>query len=179
MPNQLKKDTVTALTNELKTRGSIVLFDYTGLTHHQLAEIRSKVIEAGGSLKVVKNNLLQIALKDAHIPSKDEKLVGPTAVLFAGSEDPSPIKVIYDAGKEHESLSIKWGVWDNGLVDISKIEQLATLPSRDQLYAKLVGSLKSPQTRLVFSLKGNLQKLVIALEEIRRKKESTTTSSST
>lgn len=170
MPSTKKKDIVSSLLHALKERDSVVLADYSGLTHKQLAELRTKIFEAGGLLQVVKNNLLVIALKDAQLPLSKEKLIGPTVVLLSSSKDPSPIKVLYQKGKELESLAIKWGIWEKGLLDKSKIEQLALLPAREELLAKLVGSLNSPQTRLVLTLKGNLQKLVIALGEIRKQK---------
>ncbi|MCR4263416.1 MAG: 50S ribosomal protein L10 [Candidatus Roizmanbacteria bacterium] len=171
MPNKQKQDVVSNLVTALQERASVVLVDYKGLTHHQLEELRIKVTEAGGLLRIVKNNLFLIALKHAQFPTPDEALTGPTAVLFVPTTDPSPIKIIYDQGKALESLEIKWGIWENQLIDKSKVEQLATLPSREELLAKVVGSLKSPQTRLVLSLKSNLQKLVMALEEIRKQKE--------
>ena len=174
MPNKQKQDVVSNLVTALQERGSVVLVDYKGLTHHQLEELRIKVTEAGGLLRIVKNNLFLIALKHAQFPTPDEALTGPTAVLFVPTTDPSPIKIIYDQGKALENLEIKWGIWENQLIDKSKVEQLATLPSREELLAKVVGSLKSPQTRLVLSLKSNLQKLVMALEEIRKQKETVT-----
>ena len=174
MTNKQKQDVVANLVSALKERESVVLVDYKGLTHRQLEDLRAKVTEAGGLLRIVKNNLFLIALKNVHLPTPEETLTGPTAVLFVPSTDPSPIKIIYDEGKILESLEIKWGIWEKGLIDKSKVIQLATLPSREELLAKVVGNLKSPQTRLVLSLKSNLQKLVIALEEIRKQKESVT-----
>lgn len=173
MPNKHKQDIIATLVDALNERESVVLVDYKGLTHLQLEELRRKVTEAGGLLRIVKNNLFLIALKNAHLPAPAEDLTGPTAVLFVPSTDPSPIKIVYDQGKAMDSLEIKWGIWEKELVDKSTVEQLATLPSREELLAKIVGSLKSPQTRLVLSLKSNLQKLVIALGEIKKQKETT------
>ncbi|MBI4137041.1 50S ribosomal protein L10 [Candidatus Roizmanbacteria bacterium] len=170
MPNKQKQDSVSKLVTALQERDSVVLVDYQGLTHHQLEDLRKKITEAGGLLRIIKNNLFLIALKDAQFPLPEEPLTGPTAVLFVPSTDPSPIKIIYDQGKTLENLEIKWGIWGKELIDRSTVEQLATLPSRTELLAKIVGRLKSPQTRLVLSLKSNLQKLVIALEEIRKQK---------
>ena len=174
MPNKQKQDVVSNLVSALKERQSVVLVDYKGLTHRQLEDLRTKVTDAGGMLRIVKNKLFLIALKDLQLPLPQEALTCPTAVLFVPSTDPSPIKIIYDQGKALESLEIKWGIWEKELIDKSKVEQLATLPSRVELLAKVVGSLKSPQTRLVLSLKSNLQKLLIALDQIKQQKETNT-----
>jgi large subunit ribosomal protein L10 len=171
MPNLKKQEAVTSLLKLLTDRDSVVLVDYSGLTHQQLSDIRVKVFEAGGMFQVVKNNLLLIALKDKKLPLPESQLTGPTAVLFVPQDNPSSIKVLYEQGKQLENLAIKWGIWEQKLVSMETIKQLALLPGREQLLAMLVGSLKSPQTRLVLTLKGNLQKLVIALDQIRKQKE--------
>jgi len=77
---------------------------------------------------------------------------------------------MHDKGSELENFGIKWGVWEKAVITKDYALRLATLPGREQLIAQLVGQLKGPQARLVFSLKGNLQKLVLALNAIREQK---------
>lgn len=174
MPNTKKKDTVSSLLTEVKQYDVIVLTDYSGLTHKQLEEIRSKVKDLRGDYQIVKNSLLKIALKEiGRDQDTNPNLNGPTAALFATEANLTPIRVIYDAAKEQENFKIKGGIWKNELMDTAKVAKLATLPSREQLIAQLLGQLATPATKLVLTLKNPLQKLAIALAAIQDKQQTT------
>lgn len=170
MANKRNTDIVSSLTDEIKQHDAAVLMDYVGVTHKQLEEIRNLIRDQHGAVRIVKNALLKIALKNNGIDTNSETLEGPTLVVFADANNLSPIKIMHDKGAEIENFGIKWGVWEKAVVTKEYALRLATLPGREQLIAQLIGQLKSPQTRLVFSLKGNLQKLVLALNAIREKK---------
>jgi len=174
MPNTKKKESVTSLSAEVKQYDVIVLTDYTGLTHKQLEEVRSKVKDLQGDYQIVKNSLLKIALKEAgRDQDANPSLIGPTAALFASEANLTPIKVIYDTAKEQENFKIKGGIWKAEMMDVAKINKLATLPSREQLIAQLLGQLANPTTKLVRTLKNPLQKLAIVLAGIRDKQGAT------
>ncbi|MBI4130844.1 50S ribosomal protein L10 [Candidatus Roizmanbacteria bacterium] len=171
MPNKKKLDAVSKLTAELSSYDTIVLSDYTGLTHQQLEEIRKEIKRTEALFRIVKNKLLKIALSEAQLPGTDRELLGPTGVLLAKATNLSSLALLYNKGKELDTFKLKWGLWNKNLITQNDIIRLATLPSREMLIAQLLGQLKSPQTRLVLTLKGNLQKLVIALDEIRKQQE--------
>lgn len=170
MANQKKKDTVVSLTEEIKAHDALALADYVGITHQQLEELRNTLRKSDGNIRVTKNALLLLALKEAGVNTENIKLSGATAVIMAKTTNLSPFKTIYDKGKELEMLVIKGGIWEKQLVSADHIIRLSTLPSIDQLRAQLVGSLQSPLSKMVYALKGNLQKLVITLDQIRAQK---------
>ena len=178
MPNQKKKDSVSSLSTEVKQYDVIVLTDYSGLTHKQLEDVRSKVKDLHGDYQIVKNSLLKIALKEAgRDQDTNPNLTGPTAALFATEANLTPIKVIYDTAKEQENFKIKGGIWKSEMIDVAKVNKLATLPSREQLIAQLLGQLATPTTKLVRTLKNPLQKLAIVLNEIKNRKPANSASS--
>lgn len=172
MPNTKKKESVASLTNEVKQYDVIVLTDYSGLTHKQLEEVRSKVKDLQGDYQIVKNSLLKIALKEAgRDQDANPNLTGQTAALFASEANLTPIKVIYDTAKEQENFKIKGGIWKTEMIDEAKVAKLATLPSKEQLIAQLLGQLATPSTKLVRTLKNPLQKLAIVLSAINNKQQ--------
>jgi large subunit ribosomal protein L10 len=171
MPNTKKKEIVKTLLDEVQQYDVIVLTDYSGLTHKQLEDVRSKVKNSEGDYQIVKTSLLKIALKEAGREQKDNpNLDGPTAALFANEANLTSIKVIYDTSREQESFKIKGGIWKTDIIDEAKIVRLATLPSRDQLIAMLLGQMKTPGTKLVLTLKNPLQKLAVVMAGIRDKR---------
>lgn len=177
MPNQKKKDTVVSLKKDIDAFDAIALTDFVGVTHQQLEELRRQLRDNNGKIRVIKNALLLLALKDAGIKVDDLTIEGPTAVILAGGDNLTPFKTVYDKGQELETFKIKGGVWENEVVSADHIVRLSTLPGIDTLRAQLVGNLQSPISKLVFGLKGNLNKLVIALEQVRIQKEGQNTSS--
>ncbi|OGK53222.1 50S ribosomal protein L10 [Candidatus Roizmanbacteria bacterium RIFCSPLOWO2_01_FULL_45_11] len=170
MANKRNTDIVSSLTEDIKQHDAAVLMEYAGVTHKQFEEIRNLVRDQHGVVRVVKNALLKIAFTNNNIDITNEKLTGPTVVVLAKTDNLSPIKIMHDKGSELENFGIKWGVWEKAVITKDYALRLATLPGREQLIAQLVGQLKGPQARLVFSLKGNLQKLVLALNAIREQK---------
>lgn len=170
MPNTKKKDTVTSLVKDVTSSEVIVITNYSGLTHKDLETVRGKVKDAKGDYKIVKNSLLKIALKEAGKPQDtNENLIGPTAVLLTSESDLSALKIIYDTTKDHENFKIKGGIWKTDAIDEAKVVRLATLPSREQLIAQLLGQLKTPSTKLVLTLKNPLTKLAIVLQAVKDK----------
>ncbi len=164
MVQQRKIFTVQNLTQKLKDTQALVLADYRGLTVEQMGELRAKIKKAGGELEVIKNRLLGRAAKEAKVEIDDEALTGPTAALWAWEDKIEPIKALYQFAQESGLPKIKFGIFDEETVSLERIKQLATLPSSEELKAKLVGTLKSPTFRLTSSLNSNLTKLILVLK---------------
>jgi len=156
--------TVQNLTEKLKQAKAVVLADYHGLKVSQMAELRQKVKKAGGEFEVVKNTLLNRAADESQIKIDPEALQGPTAVLWAYEDQISPLKALVDFAKVNELPKIKFGLLDKAVTPIEKIKQLASLPSKDELKAKLVGTLQSPLYGLNNALNWNMRKLVLVLK---------------
>lgn len=157
---QQKEEIVVNLKEKLANAKSIVFADYRGLTMAQLSDLRNKLRDVGGEFTVTKNALLKIALPDSDFE-------GPTATLLAYDDEISPIKLLVQALKEAGIGKIKAGFLGSDLLDEAKINQLATLPTKDELRAKIVGVLAAPLQGIVSVLNGNLRNLVYALDQIR------------
>lgn len=150
--------------------------DYQGLTHKQLEEMRLLLSESNSELSIVKNTLMSLALSEKKLEAK-EQLKGPMATLFCYSDDPlAAAKVLYSFLKKHLSTGIqasskvKFGIFENRLIEEADVFQLATLPSKEILLGKLVGLMKSPISNLVYSLNWNIQRLVLVLKAVEGKK---------
>lgn len=165
-----KKEVVKELKDKLNGSKATILTDYRGLDVAEITELRRQLREAGVEYKVVKNTLTRIAAKDAGYDFLEDYLVGPTAIAF--SEDPvAPAKVLSNFAKEHKDLELKAGMLDGKLLDKDAIKQLADLPSREVLLARVLAGMQAPISGLVNVLNGPLRGLVYALQAIKDKKE--------
>lgn len=172
MPSEKNINELNTLKEKLEKAKSWALTDYRGLTVNQATTLRRKIKEAGGELRVTKNTLLNLSLKDSNFQFSNAnfQLTGPTAVMLAYDDEIAPIKVIADFAKEQELPKFKAGFFDNRFLSAEELDKLANLPSKAQLQAMLVGCLASPIGGFVNVLRGNLSKLVMVLEEIRKSK---------
>lgn len=168
---QQKQDLVTELTEKLSRAKSVVFADYKGLSMAQLSDLRNKLREVGAEFTVTKNNLLKLALNDSRLTMNDERLFeGPTATLFAYDDEINPIKLLSKTLKDAQIGKVKAGFFESEFMDEYQINKLASLPSKDELRAKIVGSLSSPLYGIVGVLQANLRNLVSTLEQIRTMK---------
>ena len=144
MPTVQKEALVEEIKTRLTSAEGMILVDYRGLTVKEMQGLRGKVRDAGGDLTVYKNRLTQIALRELAMPSLDEYLTGPTAFVFSGADPVAPAKALQDFSKLHPALEIKGGLVQNQVVDAANVKAIASLPSREELIAKLMGVLLSP-----------------------------------
>lgn len=144
MPTAEKAALVAEIKDRFVSASGVILADYRGLTVKQMQALRAKLREAGGDLKVYKNTLTQIALRELALPSMDELLEGPTVLAFA-TNDPVPVaKALTDFAKEFKVLELKGGFVDGSVIGAEQVKALASLPSRDVLVAQVMGLLVSP-----------------------------------
>ena len=156
--------TVDNLSAKLKQAKSLILADYTGLKVDQINKLRQEIKKAGGEFEVVKNTLIQLAIKNSQLTVDNYQIEGPTAGLWLYSDNPTPLKTLMTFIKKNELPKIKFGFWDKTIIDSEKIKELASLPTLEELRAKLVGFLKSPLYNLTNILNGNTYKLVFILK---------------
>ena len=170
MKKQEKIFEVENLTAKVKEAKSVVVADYRGIKVSQMNQLRDKVREIGGELQVVKNNLFYRALDQNNYEIEKTKLDGPSLALFANGDEVSPLKALATFGKTLSLLPFKIGFIAGKVYFAEELNKLATLPAKLDLQAKLVGLLALQPTRLAYSLNFNLQKLVIALNQVKNKK---------
>ena len=168
MVNQLKIYAVEDLKARLSEAKVIALVDYQGLSANQFAEMRRAVKEAGGQIQVVKNRLLLRALAGLGIAS-GQSLQGQTAVVWGVENEVEPLQVIKKLAKDWEKPEFRWGIYQKRILSQQELKQLANLPSREVLEARLVGQLAAPLQGLVYNLKYWPQKLVLVLKALKEK----------
>jgi large subunit ribosomal protein L10 len=154
---------VTTLNDEWKSAGVIVVAHYKGMTVAQMTDFRKRMKDAGGAVKVAKNKLSKLALKDTEVETVSDLLSGQTCIAY--SDDPiSAARVSVKYAKENEKLVILGGAMGKTRLDTSGVQALADLPSLDELRAKLLGLLKAPAEKLVRTLNEPAAKLARVMQ---------------
>jgi len=166
-----KVQVVSEIKERLSNSSSAILVDYKGLTVEQVNQLRKRFREAGVIYKVYKNTLIEIAARELGLEGLTDHLEGPTAIAFGVKDPVAPAKILSDAMKEFNKMEFKAGVVDGKVVDAEGVKALAKLPSREELIAKLLGSMNAPITNLVGVLSGPMRALVYALNAIKAQKE--------
>jgi large subunit ribosomal protein L10 len=144
MPTLEKTELVAEIKERFNCSEAVIMIDYRGLTVKEMQELRSKIRASGAEAKIYKNTLTEIAIRELGLVSMDEFLAGPTAFVFASGDPVGPAKVLQAFAKEHKALEIKGGFVQNQLVDAAGMKAIASLPSREELIAKLMGMMTSP-----------------------------------
>jgi large subunit ribosomal protein L10 len=144
MPTAQKEQLVEEIKDRFNDSGAVLLADYRGLSVKELQQLRVNLREAGAELTVYKNSLTEIAMRELALPSMTEYLAGPTAFIFGGEDPVAPAKVLTQFAKEHKALELKGGLVENQVVDADGVKAIATLPSREELIAKLLGTMLNP-----------------------------------
>lgn len=144
MPNAQKSEVVASIKETLTSSQGIILADYRGLSVKDMEQFRTKVRDAGGVVRVYKNRLAVLALRELAMPTMDEYLVGPTVFVFTGEDPVAPAKAIMDFAKGHEALQVKAGFIENNVIDAAAVKAVASLPSREELIAQLMGAMLNP-----------------------------------
>jgi large subunit ribosomal protein L10 len=140
----LKEAKVAEIKEKLEKANSVVLSQYQGLTVEEDTVLRKNLREAGVEYKVYKNTLVILAAKELGLEGIVEYLEGPVAIAFGYEDVTVAARVLNDFAKDHKRLELKAGIVEGEIYDTDKIKQLATIPSKEVLIAKLLGSIKSP-----------------------------------
>jgi large subunit ribosomal protein L10 len=146
-----KRELVERLNDQWKTSGVIVVAHFKGMTVAQMTDFRKRMKDAGGVVKVTKNRLAKLALKDTDVESVSDLLEGQTCVAY--SEDPvSAARVSVKYARENDKLVILGGAMGKTRLDTNGVKALADLPSLDELRAKLLGLLQAPAAKLLATM---------------------------
>ena len=155
-----KKEEVKKLAEEMKEAKLILLTEYRGINVENDTTLRRDLRNANAKYTIIKNNITRRALAECGIEGLEEKLEGPTAVVMSKEDYLEPSKIIYKYSKDNEFYKIKGGVIDGKVMTTEEIITLAKLPSRETLLSMLAGALL-----------GNISKVAVALNEVRKQKE--------
>lgn len=155
-----KKEEVKKLAEEMKEAKLILLTDYRGINVTDDTTLRRDLRAAGAKYTIIKNNITRRALDECKIEGLEEQLEGPTAVVMSSEDYLEPSKIIYKFSKGNDYYKIKGGVIEGKVMTAEEIITLAKLPSRETLLSMLAGALL-----------GNISKVAVALEEVRKQKE--------
>lgn len=170
MPSAKNQQQVQELVELLKDADGLVLTEYRGLSVAEVTELRRKLAESSqGVYKVAKNTLVRIALENLGQPQMDEYLAGPTAVAISRGDVVRLAKDLDEFAKKHDRFVIKAGLIDGQVFSGEQVKAIAKLPPREELVAKLLGSLQAPLYGLASVMIGPVRGLAIALSEIAKK----------
>ena len=163
---QEKAVVIEEVSAEVAKAQSVIIAEYRGLDVASVTVLRKQARESGVYLRVLKNTLVRRALADSPFEELSSQLVGP--LMYAISSDPvAAAKVMSDFAKSNDSLVIKGGAMPNSLLDLSGVKALATMPTRDELLAKLFGTMQAPVTQFVRTLNEVPTKFVRGLAAVR------------
>ena len=150
---ELKKPVVEEISELLSGAATAVVVDYRGLTVAEDTEHRKQLREAGVVYKVYKNTMINFAIKDTEFADLAQHLEGPTAIAVCKDDATAAARVLAKFAKTAEALEIKGGVVDGVYYDAAGIGQIASIPSREVLLSKLLGSMQSPVTNFARVIK--------------------------
>ena len=145
---ELKQPIVQEISEQIKDAQSVVLVDYRGLTVDEDTQLRKQLREAGVSYKVYKNTLMNFAFQGTDFESMSPLLKGPSAIAVSKDDATAPARVLAKFAKTAPALELKAGVVEGTFYDADGIKVVASIPSREELLSKFLGSIQSPITNL-------------------------------
>lgn len=166
-----KANKVAELKDLLSSSKGVVLVNYAGLNVADDTDLRKRMREAGIKYLVAKNTFLRIAAQEAGVEGLDAYLEHNTAVAFSPEDPVAPAKILNTFSKKHEALQLKCGVLSGKVISVEEVKALAELPSREELLAKLVGSMQAQISGAVNVLQGVIRNFVYVVDAVREKKE--------
>ena len=166
-----KATEVSELNEQIGKASNAFLIDFKGITVPQVTELRKQVRQTNSGYVVVKNTLALIALKDSPIINMKEQFTGPTAIAFNATDAVVLAKALTKFAKDVPAVHFKGALLNGQVVSASEIQNIANLPSREELVAKLLYLLQSPIRGLVTVLQANIRSLAVVIDQIAKQKE--------
>jgi large subunit ribosomal protein L10 len=166
-----KQKIIDDLASRFHSMPSVFVIEYQGLKVNEMDVLRKKLRQTNTELRVVKNSLLEKASLGTDVERMKDLFSGPTAVAICDGESSAAAKVFIDYGKDFPEIKIKGGIFEGEVVDVSRIERIAKLPSRQELLSEFIGLLSAPMGNLVGVLEQACSNIVGVLEALKEKKD--------
>lgn len=166
-----KQKVIDDLTARFHSVSSVFVVEYQGLKVKEMDVLRKKLRQTNTEFRVVKNTLLEKASLGTDIEKMKDLFSGPTAVALCEGESSAAAKVFIDYSEDFPEIRVKGGIFEGEVVDVSRIEQIAKLPSRQELISEFVGLLSAPMGNLVGVLEQARSNIVNVLEGLKEKKD--------
>lgn len=148
-----KEDAVAALREEFAGYDGYIFTDYRGMTVQQITNIRKSLRKDDAAYRVVKNRYAKIALKNLDKGGAEDQMVGPTAVALVKGDTANVVaKVLFGAAKDGVNVQVKGALLNGELLDAAQIEEISKLPTKLELIASLMGTMKAPVQKLAATL---------------------------
>ncbi|MEM9318920.1 MAG: 50S ribosomal protein L10 [Pseudomonadota bacterium] len=167
MDRAQKEKVVEELGQIFESSGVVVVSHYAGLTVAEMQDLRAQMRDAGGSVRVAKNRLAKIALAGTSVESMSDLLTGMTVLSY--SEDPvAAAKVAEDYAKKNDKFVIIGGAMDGNILDPAGVKTVASMPSREELIASIVGCIGAPASNLAGAIgapASNIASILSTIEE--------------
>jgi len=163
-----KKQIIDDLEDKIDKQKSGVFVSIANLKAGDLFDLRNKLKQSDCLLTVAKKTLLKIAFEGKKLDIDVKKLKGEVALVIGLSDEVSGPKIVNQFAQGNKNLEILGGIFENGFIEKEKVVELARIPSREELLARLVGSISSPISSFANVLQGNIKGLIYALNLIKR-----------
>ena len=171
MPQQYKIDKVAEIESRIEANNGVFVVSYNGLTVKQAQELRHQLREVGAEMKVYKNNLVRLALKNQNQPAIDEILAGPLAYVFYENEPVEPAKALKEfASKSKGVLEIKGGISEGNAVTAEEVQAIADLPTKDQLLGQIAGLINGFARDIAVCVNGVSSGLARSIQQVSEQK---------
>lgn len=150
---QAKIEEINSVANIISSSKAFVVFEYSSMTAKEASDLRKDLTLAGNKMLVLKNNILRRAIQQSGLSLNIDSLFGQIAIAFGISDALQSIKAVYKLVKEKEKINFKIGFFDGQAIDADGLKQLASLPSREELYSMFLSVLQAPLRKLMYALK--------------------------
>lgn len=170
LSRQKKQEIINDLKEKISRQKAMVFVDFSGLKIKEVSVLKKKLNQSDSLFKVSKKTLLKIALKnlDSSLSQKVSELKGELGVVFGFKDEMSPAKTVYSFSLGNEKLKILGGFFEGKFIGKETVNELAQIPTREELLARVVGSISAPVSNLVNVLQGNIKGLVRVLSLIKQ-----------
>jgi len=170
MPTKEKENKIKLIKDKIADSNCIIVTDHTGVNVNDITILRRELKKTNAELRVAKNTLMSLAVKETELEKLTDIFVGPSSLVF-GFDDPSvPARIIYDFGKKTDKPKVKAFVLENRLLSVEDYKKIAQLPPKEQVLAMVVGAVQGPITGFVMTLDGVIRNFIGLVDALAEKK---------